>query len=71
MNNSSSNKDKAINSLSFSEKIIKKYRLLKEKEFFLKNDIIFLYDDQYVQITESSILLKYKKDKDTIAYRIK
>jgi hypothetical protein len=71
VNDNLSNKHRAINIISLSEKEIKKYRLVKADESFLKDDLILLYEDQYVKISESSKLLKYKNNKDTIAYRKK
>ena len=71
MSDNSSNKHRAINIFSLSEKDIKKYRLVKPEEFFIKDDFILLYDDQYVKVTESSKLLKYKVTKDNAVYRKK
>lgn len=71
VSDNSTNKHRAINIISLSDKDIKKYRLVKADELFIKDDYILLYDDQYVKITESSKLLKYKVTKDVIAYRRK
>lgn len=71
MSDNLANKHRAINIISLSEKEIKKYRLVKADELFLKDDLILLYEDQYVKISESSKLLKYKNNKDTTAYRKK
>ena len=71
MSDNSTNKHRAINIVSLSDKDIKKYRLIKADDLFIKDDYILLYDDQYVKVTESSKLLKYKVTKDVIAYRKK
>jgi len=71
VSDNSSNKHRAINIISLSDKEIKKYSLVKQKNFFLKDDVILLYDDQYVKITEHSKLLKYKIAEDNLVYRKK
>lgn len=71
MSDNSTNKHRAINIVSLSDKDIKKYRLIKADDLFIKDDYILLYDDQYVKVTESSKLLKYKVTKDVAAYRKK
>lgn len=71
MSDNSTNKHRAINIVSLSDKDIKKYRLIKADDLFIKDDYILLYDDQYVKVTESSKLLKYKVTKDVTAYRKK
>lgn len=71
MIDNSSNKHRAINIISISEKEIKKYKLVKNEGLFLKDDLILLYDDQYVKVSESSNLLKYKINKDNTVYRKK
>jgi hypothetical protein len=65
------NKNRAINIISIPEKEIKKYKLVKNEGLFLKDDLISLYDDQYVKVSESSKLLKYKINKDNTVYRKK
>ena len=71
MSDNSSNIHRAINIFTLSDKDIKKYSIVKSGELFKKDDYISLYDDQYVKVTESSKLLKYKAIKDLIAYRKK
>ena len=71
MSDNSTNKHRAINIVSLSDKDIKKYRSIKVDDLFIKDDCILLYDDQYVKVTESSKLLKYKVTKDVTAYRKK
>ena len=71
MSDNSSNIHRAINIFTLSEKDIKKCRLVKPDELFIKDDYILLYDDQYVKVTESSKLLKYKVTKDNAVYRKK
>lgn len=69
VNDNSSNIHRAINIITLSEKDIKKYSLVKTGDLFKKDDYILLYDNQYVKISEHSKLLKYKTEKDIIAYR--
>lgn len=71
MSDNSTNKHRAINIVCLSDKDIKKYRLIKADDLFIKDDCILLYNDQYVKVTESSKLLKYKVTKDVTAYRKK
>jgi len=71
VSDNSTNKHRAINIVSLSDKDIKKYRSIKADDLFIKDDCILLYDDQYVKVTESSKLLKYKVTKDVTAYRKK
>lgn len=71
MNDILTNKNRAINIISIPEKEIKKYKLVKNEGLFLKDDLISLYDDQYVKVSESSKLLKYKINKDNTVYRKK
>lgn len=69
MSDNLSNIHRPINALTVSEKELKKYSIVKTGDVFKKDDIISLYDDQYVKITESSKLAKYKVIKETIVYR--
>lgn len=71
MNDNSSNKHRAINIVSISDKEIKKYKTAKSDDLFVKDDLIFLYDDQYVKISEYSKLLMHKVSKDNMVYRKK
>lgn len=71
MSDNSSNIHRAINITTLTDKEIKKYSLVKVGDSFKKDDLILLYDDQYVKINEGNKLLKYKVLKENIVYRKK
>lgn len=71
MSDNSSNKHRAVNIICLSDKEIKKYQLVKADNLFLEDDLISLYEDQYVKISKYSKLLKYKIHKDATVYRRK
>ena len=71
MNDNSSNIHRAVNIISLCDKDIKKHYLVKSGELYKKDDYILLYDDQYVKISDSNCLLKYKITKENIVYRKK
>lgn len=71
MNNNNINIDRAVNIKSISDKNIKKYKLADNNTNFQVNDLIFLYDDNYVEITNNNQLLKHKIDKYNKVYRKK
>ena len=71
MNDNSSNIHKAVNVTTLTEKEIKKYSLVKVGDLFQKDDLIFLYDDQFVKIGDSNKLLKHKVTKENTVYRRK
>lgn len=69
VNDNSSNIHRATNIMTISEKEIKKYSLVKTGDLFKRDDYLSLYDDQYVKISDSSILLKHKVIKESTVYR--
>ena len=71
MSDNSSNIHRAINVTTLTDKEIKKYCLVKAGDVFKKDDLILLYDDQYVKINEGNKLLKYKVLKENTVYRRK
>ncbi len=71
MNKKESNSHRAINIIQISENDLQKYKIVKENNLFLKDDLILLYDDQYVKIGEANRLLKMKITKENSVYRIK
>ena len=71
MNDNSSNIDRAVNVTTLTEKEIKKYSLVKIGDNFKKDDLVLLYDDQFVKIGDSNKLLKLKVSKENIVYRKK
>ena len=71
VNDNPSNIHRAVNVSTLSDKEIKKYSLVKIGELFKKDDYILLYDDQYVKIGDSNLLLKIKITKENSVYRKK
>ncbi len=71
MSDNSSNIHRAINIFTLSDKDIKKYSIVKSGELFKKDDYVLLYDNQYVKISDSNKLLKYKVLKENTVYRRK
>lgn len=71
MSDNLSNIHRAVNIISISEKELKKYQIVKVGNSFLKDDILNLYDNEFVKILNNSQLLKYKVTKDNIVYRKK
>jgi hypothetical protein len=71
VNDNVSNIHRAVNVFTLSDKDIKKYSLVKIGELFKKDDYILLYDDQYVKISEDSLLLKINITKENFVYRKK
>ena len=71
MSDNSSNIHRAINIFTLSDKDIKKYSIVKSGELFKKDDYVLLYDNQYVKISDSNKLLKYKVLKENTVYRKK
>jgi hypothetical protein len=71
VSNNSSNIHRAINETTLTDKEIKKYSLVKTGDSFKKDDLILLYNDQYVKIAEGNKLLKYKVLKENTVYRRK
>ena len=71
MSDNSSNIHRAINIFTLSDKDIKKYSIVKSGELFKKDDYVLLYDNQYVKISDSNKLLKYKVLKENNVYRRK
>lgn len=71
MSDNSSNIHRAINTITLIDKDLKKYFLVKVGDIFKKDDLILLYDDQYVKVGETNRLLKYKVLKENTVYRKK
>jgi hypothetical protein len=71
VSDNSSNIHRAINIFTLSDKDIKKYSIVKSGELFKKDDYVLLYDNQYVKISDSNKLLKYKVLKENTVYRRK
>lgn len=66
-----SNIHQAVNIKTLNDKDLKKYHQVKFGEEFKTNDLILLFDDQFVEISKYSKLLKYKILKENIVYRKK
>ena len=71
MSDNSSNIHRAVNITILTDKEIKKLSLVKVGDSFKKDDLVLLYDDQYVKIAEGNRLLKYKVLKENTVYRRK
>ena len=71
VSDNSSNIHRAINVTTLTDKDIKKLSLVKVGDSFKKDDLVLLYDDQYVKIAEGNRLLKYKVLKENTVYRRK
>ena len=71
MSDNSSNKHRAINIKSISDKDLKKFIIAKIGDNFKVGDLIQLYDNEFVEISGSNNLLKYKITKDNTVYRKK
>lgn len=71
MNKESSNIHQAVNIKTLTDKEIKKYYQVKFGEEFKANDLILLFEDQFVEISKYSKLLKYKITKENTIYRKK
>ena len=71
MSDNSSNKHRAINIKSISDKDLKKFNIPKIGDNFKVGDLIQLYDNEFVEISGSNNLLKYKITKDNTVYRKK
>jgi hypothetical protein len=71
VSDNSSNIHRAVNVTTLTDKEIKKYLPVKTGDSFKKDDLVLLYDDQYVKITEGNRLLKYKVLKENTVYRRK
>ena len=71
MSDNSSNIHRAVNVTTLTDKEIRKYSLVKVGDSFKKDDLILLYDDQYVKIGDSNKLLKIKVSKENTVYRKK
>ena len=71
VSDNSSNIHRAINVTTLTDKDIKKFSLVKVGDSFKKDDLVLLYDDQYVKIAEGNRLLKYKVLKENTVYRRK
>ena len=71
MSDNSSNKHRAINIKSISDKDLKKFTIAKIGDNFKVGDLIQLYDNEFVEINGFNNLLKYKITKDNTVYRKK
>ena len=71
MSDNSSNIHRAVNVTTLTDKETKKYSLVKVGDSFKIDDLILLYDDQFVKINEGNKLLKYKVLKENTVYRTK
>lgn len=71
MSDNSSNKHRAINIKSISDKDLKKFTSPKIGDNFKEGDLIQLYDNEFVEISKHNRLLKYKIAKDNTVYRKK
>jgi hypothetical protein len=71
VSDNSSNIHREVNVTTLTDKEIKKYLPVKTGDSFKKDDLVLLYDDQYVKITEGNRLLKYKVLKENTVYRRK
>lgn len=71
MSDNSSNKHRAINIKSISDKDLKKFNIPKIGDNFKVGDLIQLYDNEFVEISGFNNLLKYKITKDNTVYRKK
>jgi len=65
------NENRAKNIIRLEEKDLKKYNKVKEGDKFLAGDLIYLIDSEYVEVGQSSILLKQKINKENIVFRKK
>lgn len=63
--------NRAINIIKIKEKDLKNYKQVKSGESFQVNDFVHIIDEEYAQISSSSILLKKKIDNSTIVLRKK
>ena len=71
VNDNYSNKHRAINIKSVSDKDLKKFIIAKIGDNFKVGDLIQLYDNEFVEINGFNNLLKYKITKDNTVYRKK
>ena len=71
VSDNSSNIHRAVNVTTLTDKETKKYSLVKVGDSFKIDDLILLYDDQFVKINEGNKLLKYKVLKENTVYRRK
>jgi len=71
VNDNYSNKHRAINIKSVSDKDLKKFIIAKIGDNFKVGDLIQLYDNEFVEISGLNNLLKYKITKDNTVYRKK
>lgn len=71
VNDNYSNKHRAINIKSVSDKDLKKFIIAKIGDNFKVGDLIQLYDNEFVEISGFNNLLKYKITKDNTVYRKK
>ena len=71
MNDNYSNKHRAINIKSVSDKDLRKFTIPKIGDNFKEGDLIQLYDNEFVEISKHNRLLKYKIVKDNTVYRKK
>ena len=71
VNDNYSNKHRAINIKSVSDKDLKKFIIAKIGDNFKVGDLIQLYDNEFVEINGFNNLLKYKITKDSTVYRKK
>lgn len=71
VNDNYSNKHRAINIKSITDKDLKKFIIAKIGDNFKVGDLIQLYDNEFVEISGFNNLLKYKITKDNTVYRKK
>ena len=71
VNDNYSNKHRAINIKSVSDKDLKKFIIAKIGDNFKVGDLIQLYDNEFVEVCKSNRLLKYKILKENKVYRKK
>lgn len=71
MSDNLSNKHRAINIKSISDKDLKKLIEPKVGDNFKEGDFILLYDNEFVEVCKSNRLLKYKILKENKVYRKK
>ena len=71
MSDKTSNIHRAVNIKSLSDKDLKKYFCPKVNDNFQINDLLNLYDDEYVEICKDNRLLKYKILKENKVFRKK
>lgn len=65
------NENRAKNIIKITEKDKKKYIKLKEGEKFIVGDLIYLMDEEYVEVCDGNILTKQKVNKENIVLRKK